>query len=96
MLYQRSYDIERRLGEVLRLIGTGTFSTPRIADELGVSIPTVSRDVLALRQRGFQIRSERTDDGWRYTLVHAAPNDKKRISGDQTDPVFRRSGGHRR
>lgn len=69
MLYQRSYEIERRLDEVLRLIGTGAFSTPKIADELGVSIPTVSRDVLALRQRGYDIRAERGTNGWRYSLA---------------------------
>jgi len=68
MLYQRSLDIERRLQAVLRLIRSGQFSTPRIAEQLGVSIPTVSRDVTALRERGFNIRSERNGDGWRYVL----------------------------
>lgn len=95
MLYQRSYEIERRLGEVLRLIGTGTFSTPKIADELGVSIPTVSRDVLALRQRGFSIHSERTDDGWRYMLGNTLPDKKLRIVVNRADQVSRRSGGRR-
>jgi len=71
MLYQRSLDIERRLDAVLGLIRQGDFSTPRIAAELGVSIPTVSRDVTALRERGYQIRSQRTADGWRYVLADA-------------------------
>ena len=96
MLYQRSYEIECRLGEVLRLIGTGSFSTPKIADELGVSIPTVSRDVLALRQRGFAIHSERTDDGWRYTLGQVLVEQKLRIVATNNSPVSRRSGGRRR
>jgi biotin operon repressor len=69
MLYQRSHDIERRLQTVLDLIRSGECSTPMIADQLGVSIPTVSRDVTALRQRGHDIRSERHGDGWRYFLV---------------------------
>jgi predicted DNA-binding transcriptional regulator YafY len=69
MLYQRSLDIERRLETVLRLIRSGEYSTPKIAEHLGVSIPTVSRDVTALRERGHDIRSERKRDGWRYVLA---------------------------
>ena len=68
MLYQRSLDIERRLEAVLRLIRSGHFSTPMIAEQVGVSIPTVSRDVTALRERGYDIRSQRKDQGWRYFL----------------------------
>jgi predicted DNA-binding transcriptional regulator YafY len=71
MLYQRSLDIERRLQTVLRLIRLGTFSTPMIADQVGVSIPTVSRDVTALRERGYDIRSERKGEGWRFILATA-------------------------
>ena len=69
MLYQRSLDIERRLEDVLRLIRSGGFSTPKIAEELGVSIPTVSRDVTALRERGHDIQSERRDGSWHYVLM---------------------------
>lgn len=70
MLYQRSLDIERRLQVVLRLVESGEYSTPRIAEELGVSVPTVSRDVTALRERGHEISSRRLDDGtWCYGLV---------------------------
>lgn len=74
MLYQRSLDIERRLATVLRLIRSGGYSTPMIAEELGISIPTVSRDVTALRERGHDIRSQRKGDGWRFVLVQ---NSKK-------------------
>ena len=63
-------DIEQRLARVLRLVGSGGYSTPMIAKELGISIPTVSRDVTALRERGHDIRSERRGGGWRYVLVH--------------------------
>jgi predicted DNA-binding transcriptional regulator YafY len=69
MLYQRSLDIERRLATVLRLIRSRGYSAPRIAEHLGVSIPTVSRDVTALRERGYDIRSERKGEGWRYVLA---------------------------
>jgi biotin operon repressor len=69
MPFERSLVIERRLEEVLRLIGTGRFSTPMLAEKLGVSIPTISRCVTALRKRGHIIRAERQDDGWRYVLA---------------------------
>lgn len=68
MLYQRSSDIEWRLATVLDLIRTGEYSTSRIAEAVSMSIPTVSRDVAALRQRGHDIRAEKWADGWRYVL----------------------------
>ena len=46
MLYMRSQEIELRLTEVLRLIRTGRFSTPGLAEKIGVSIPTISRCVV--------------------------------------------------
>ena len=57
MQYQRSLDIEQRLQAVLRLIRSGGYSAPMLAEQLSVSIPTVSRDVTALRDRGHEIRS---------------------------------------
>jgi biotin operon repressor len=68
MLYQRSLDIEQRLQDVLDLIRAGNSSSPKIAELMGVSIPTVSRDVTALRERGYNIRSERMGGIWRYVL----------------------------
>lgn len=73
MLYQRSLDIEQRLRLVLELISTGEYSTPRLAEKVGVSVPTVSRDVQALRERGHKIRSERQSDGWRYVVAVPQP-----------------------
>ena len=72
MVYQRSLDIERRLESVLGLIRSGGYSTPLLAEQLGVSIPTVSRDVTALRERGHEIHSERKPEGWRYVLEDKA------------------------
>ncbi len=69
MLYQRSREIEQRLEEVLGLVRAGRYSTPKIAEKVGVSIPTVSRCVSALRERGHCIRAERHAAGWRYVLV---------------------------
>ncbi|MBX3357448.1 MAG: HTH domain-containing protein [Phycisphaeraceae bacterium] len=68
MLYARSLGIEQRLQSVLDLIRSGRYSTPVIAEKLGVSVPTVSRDVTALRERGHDIRAERRGDGWRFVL----------------------------
>lgn len=68
MLYQRSLEIETRLDTALGLIRTGLYSTPGLARQLGVSIPTVSRCVTALRARGHIIQAERGTDGWRYVL----------------------------
>ncbi len=68
MRYLRSLEIERRLAEALRLIETGQYSTPLLAEALEVSIPTVSRYVTALRERGHAIRAERHPEGWRYVI----------------------------
>lgn len=79
MPYQRSLDIEQRLHAVLRLIGTGKYSTPALAEELKVSIPTISRCVTALRERGHDIRAEKLSAGWRYVLDDAhAPRAARR------------------
>lgn len=68
MRYQQSLTIEQRLEAVLRLIRTGQYSTPRLADEIGVSIPTISRCVEALRERGHTIAAENQNGTWRYVL----------------------------
>ena len=60
MMYGRSLEIERRLEQVLRLVRTGRYSTPKIADKLGVSVPIVSRCIQSLKERGFAIRPIRT------------------------------------
>jgi biotin operon repressor len=73
MLYQRSLEIERRLKTALELIRSGEYSTPMLAEKLGVSIPTVSRHVTALRERGHDIRSERREEGWRFILHQKMP-----------------------
>lgn len=81
MLYQRSLTIERRLQAVLRLVRTGGYSTPKIAQELCVSIPTISRAVLALRGRGHNILAEKAADGWRYVLAPVTPRTKRSLRG---------------
>ena len=68
MRYQQTIEIHQRIESVLQLIKTGRYSTPALADEIGVSIPTISRIVSALRQRGYAIQAKRTGNGWRYVL----------------------------
>jgi biotin operon repressor len=77
MPFERSLEIERRLDDVLGLIRTGRFSTPKLAEKVGVSIPTISRCVTALRLRGHNIRAERGDGGWRYVVIQPQPLKKK-------------------
>jgi biotin operon repressor len=73
VLYQRSHEIESKLDLALQLIASGRYSTPLLAEALAVSVPTVSRYVKALRQRGYEIRPERENDGWRYALLTSRP-----------------------
>ena len=73
MRYQRVIDIHERIEAVLRLIETGKYSAPALAEEVGVSIPTISRIVAALREQGYSIRAKRHGDRWRYFLVQSAP-----------------------
>jgi biotin operon repressor len=67
--YRKSFEIEKRLAEALRLIETGRYSTPLLAETLHVSIPTVSRYVTALRERGHDIKAKRDGEIWRYVVV---------------------------
>jgi len=69
MVYEKSLAIERRLGALVRLIRSERHSTPSLAEKLGVSVPTISRDITALRQRGYTIRSVRQTGHWGYQLV---------------------------
>lgn len=90
MPYQRSLEIENRLQTVLNLVETGKFSTPLLAKKLGVSIPTVSRDVNALRERGHNVLSCRQPDGsWRFTI---APNQSKVKVNRSHEGRVRRTG----
>ena len=94
MPFERSQEIERRLDEVLRLIRTGRFSTPKLAEEVGVSIPTISRCVTALRERGHDIESKRTSEGWRYVLKVGSTSKGKSIAPKHTTDASKRAGSH--
>lgn len=83
MPFERSQEIERRLDHVLRLIHTGRYSTPMLAEEVGVSIPTISRCVTALRLRGHDIRAENHGDGWRYVVSGKKNPGKKKTQASK-------------
>ena len=63
MLYKRSLEIAQRLETVLRLIRSDRYSTPKLAELLGVSIPTVSRYVTPLAGEGGTISRQRGSQG---------------------------------
>lgn len=84
MPFERSLEIERRLEDVLRLISAGRFSTPMLAEEIGVSIPTISRCVSALRERGHEIRAERCGNAWHYVLASSVEGCEAATSGATT------------
>lgn len=79
MLYRKLMDIEKRLTDVLGLIRAGKYSTPELANRLRVSIPTISRDVLALREQGHQIRVERHRGKFRYVLADTTKTSKQQF-----------------
>jgi biotin operon repressor len=69
MLYERSRKIDSRLNAVVRLIRDGRQSTLSLASALGVSRPTISRCVAALRERGYSIRAVKDTHGRSYEVV---------------------------
>lgn len=73
MLYERSLSIETRLQTVLTLIQTGHYSTAELVEQVGVSVPTISRDLTALRQRGHAIRAETVSGASHYVLDAPLP-----------------------
>jgi biotin operon repressor len=72
MPYRRSLTIESRLKDLVALVRTGDYSTSGLSEELGISVPTVSRCIRALRDRGYAIEAKRTEQGWCYRLTSEA------------------------
>lgn len=52
MRYEKVLGMERRLGELVCLPRGGRNSTSALAEKLSVSVPTIARDITALRERG--------------------------------------------
>ena len=63
MRYDRSIVTVKRHDALLELIRSGTYSCPKLAEELAVSLPTVSRDIVFLRRQGYGIESVRRVEG---------------------------------
>ena len=81
MQFARSEEIHRRLRTILEMIRLGRFSASELANHAGVSIPTISRCVQALRERGYSIRAERAGNRWRYVLVKGTTKRNKDRGG---------------
>jgi len=69
MRYERALAISERHGRLIALIRTGEYSTPALAEKLGVSEQTIYRDIDHLKKSGFSIRSQKHSDGWAYHLL---------------------------
>ena len=81
MRYDRSIAIVKRHEALLELIRSGTYSCPKLAEELAVSSPTVSRDIVFLRRQGYGIESVRHGTGWAYELTRT-PELRRRSPGE--------------
>ncbi len=73
-MYSKSREIEQRLERIVEIVSEGRYSSSQIAVQLGVSVPTVSRCIGALRERGYGIRAIRSGVGWAYTLASVPGN----------------------
>ncbi len=69
MRYERALAIANRHQRLLALIRTGEYSSPRLAQELGVSEPTIYRDIEFLKDQGYAIRSKKGAHHWAYYLL---------------------------
>ena len=77
MRYDRAIAISRRHEELLDLVRSGTYSSDALAEKLGVSNPTIYRDILFLKRLGYPIVSVKLSSKWAYQL---ASNDKANSS----------------
>jgi DeoR/GlpR family transcriptional regulator of sugar metabolism len=69
MRYERLTTIRKRHQQLLMLIQQGGYSSPRLAETLGVSAQTVYRDILFLKRQGHSIKSVRVLSSWAYQLL---------------------------
>lgn len=69
MRYDRALAISKRHQTLLELVEFGAYSSEDLAKKLGVSTPTIYRDVLFLKRQGHLIESVRLSSNWAYRLV---------------------------
>ena len=75
MRYERAIAISKRHEEILALVRSGSYSSPALAKKLGVSEPTIYRNILFLKRQGYCIESVRLSANWAYQL----PPDRKLV-----------------
>ena len=71
MRYQRSATISDRHAAILELIRTDDLSSRVLAERIGVSEPTINRDIEYLRSSGYEIKAVRVDQRWAYQLIES-------------------------
>lgn len=69
MRYEKTLSIQSRHDRLLKLVRKGKFSSPALAQKLGVSEQTIYRDIDFLKKQGHSIRAEKHADGWAYHLL---------------------------
>ena len=81
MRYDRAVAISKRHEELLALVKSGSYSSPALAQKLGVSEQTVYRDILFLKQQGHQIQSVRLSANWAYMIPPIRKSDRLSEAG---------------
>ena len=81
MRYDRAIAISKRHEDILALVRSGSYSSPALAKKLGVSEPTVYRDILFLKRQGYCIESVRLSANWAYQLPPENKINRQRQGG---------------
>lgn len=76
MRYERSRAISARHAELIQLVQGGDHSSATLATELGVSEPTIYRDIEFLREQGIVIKAVRVGRRWAYRVLDATAADR--------------------
>lgn len=69
MRYDRAIAISKRHENLLALVRSGSYSSDALAKKLGVSNPTIYRDILFLKQQGYPVVSVKLPSKWAYQLA---------------------------
>jgi len=69
MRYRRAFAIPGRLNKLIKLIRSGAYSSPDLAEKLKVSEQTIYRDIGHLKETGHVICSRKHANGWAYHLL---------------------------
>ncbi len=83
MRYERSIAVTKRLHELLVLIKRGVYSSPALAEKLGVSEQTVYRYIVFLKRQGHPIRSVKRSSNWAYQIMREVVEVRRSRGGSQ-------------